>query len=110
MTRRIKGQATVWLTGTSSWDVEKLNTTDKPGDFFYTKTDNDMSDMGWMKVGTAEIDVLLTTDRASIVNNQVATLKRQAQKIRAEAEVKASEIENEIKNLLAITYEPGEAA
>ncbi len=108
MTRRIKGQTNVWLTGTSRWDIEKLQTTASVGDFWYG--DGDMSDIGWMKVGTAEFDVLITTDNTSIVKAQVDTLKQQAQKIRAEAEVKANEIENEIRNLLAITYEPEAAA
>lgn len=64
-----------------------------------------MSEYGWIEVGTAEIDMLLITDRTAIVTAQVDVLKQQAQKIRAEAALKVGEIENEIKNLLAITYE-----
>lgn len=104
MTRRIKGQTTAWITGTSAWDIERLHSTENVGDFWYG--DNDMTDMGWIKVGTASFDVLLTTDKSAIVTAQVNVLKQQAQKIRADAEVKANEIENEIKNLLALTYDP----
>lgn len=107
-TRTFTGTTKAWITSTSSWDMERLKDSERVCDFTYH--DGDMTDYGWVEVGTAEVTVTLNVAHKDIVNSQVATLRKQANSIRAEAEVKASNLENQIKNLLAITYEPEEVA
>jgi len=56
----------------------------------------------WVKVGTAEVTVTLETD-ANITNGAITALRAEQQQVRADAEVKAQQIEQRIQTLLAIT-------
>ena len=58
----------------------------------------------WIKVGTAEITVTLSTD-ADITNSAIAALRAEQQTIRADAEVNVQQIEQRIQSLLAITLD-----
>ena len=58
----------------------------------------------WIKVGTAEITVTLAT-AADITNSAITALRAEQQTIRADAEVKAQQIEQRIQSLLAITLD-----
>jgi hypothetical protein len=58
----------------------------------------------WTLIGDAEITVHVA-DRKTILANKVEALKEEAKSIRSEAHKKCVEIEEQIQNLLAITYE-----
>jgi len=58
----------------------------------------------WIKVGEAEITVTLGTD-GEITAAAVDALRKEQQTVRADAEVKAMEIERRIQTLLAITHD-----
>lgn len=58
----------------------------------------------WVKVGTAEITVTLETD-ANITNGAITALRAEQQQVRADAEMKAQQIERRIQTLLAITMD-----
>jgi hypothetical protein len=64
-----------------------------------------MTSAGWTTVGEAEITVHLVDEKA-MVENKVEALREEAKAIRAEAHMKCTIIEEQIQNLLAITYEP----
>ena len=70
----------------------------------YTEDPNSsMGEHGWTKVGIAEITLHLI-DNDQMVLNKIDALKAEAKKTRADAAVRCNEIENQIQNLLAITY------
>jgi hypothetical protein len=71
---------------------------------------HDMTSSGWTYIGTATISVEVITDTETLVANKVEALRGEVQKIRAEAQVKASRLEDQIQQLLAITYTPTEEA
>lgn len=58
----------------------------------------------WIKVGEAEITLTINTD-SEITASAVEALRKEQQTVRADAEVKAMEIERRIQTLLAITFE-----
>ena len=102
-TRTFTGTTKAWVTGSSIWDMEQAKDSQRVSDFSYH--DGDMTEYGWVEVGTAEITVTLNVAHKDIVNSQVATLRKQVESIRAESQSKVNRIEDQIKNLLAITYE-----
>ncbi len=56
----------------------------------------------WVRVGTAEVTVTLHP-MSEITANAIASLRQELQNVRAEAQMKATQIEGQIANLLAIT-------
>lgn len=58
----------------------------------------------WTRIGTAEITVTIEK-HDKIVANTVKALRNQQKALRAEAEVKAVDLERQIQQLLAITNE-----
>lgn len=103
-TRTFTGTTKAWITSATPWDMERLKDSNRVNDFTYH--DSDMTEYGWVEVGTAEIKVTLNVENKDIVKSQVATLRKQVENIRAEAQMKVNGLENQIKNLMAITYEP----
>jgi len=67
--------------------------------------DCDMTDQGYVKVGTATITVELI-DNKEIVNGQLSMLNEAKRRVQAEAEKALTEIETQIQSLLAIEYKP----
>lgn len=59
---------------------------------------------GYTLVGTAEVTVQLVSEDQMVVN-KVESLRKEITKTRADAEVKAKHIEQQIQQLLAITNE-----
>lgn len=53
--------------------------------------------------GTVTVELYLPSDVAA---NQVAVLRKQVQNIRAEAQSKVNRLEDQIRNLQALTFEP----
>lgn len=108
MSRTFETTTKVWLTPWSVLSPEQLATTDDLTGL--TLSNMDMGDQGWTLVGSAQVTVTVTTDTDKLVALKVDALRQEAKAIRAEAEVKAIRIEDQIKQLLALTYTPGEAA
>jgi hypothetical protein len=66
-------------------------------------TPHDMSGSeGWTEVGQADVTITLHS-MSEITANTIATLRAELQTVRAEAQMKASDIEDRIAKLLAIT-------
>ena len=70
-------------------------------DWNYTSHDADMSKVGWIKVSDHEIE-FDELPRDVLVNGTIDAFRAEQQRIRAEAEVKAQNIEAQIQELLCI--------
>lgn len=60
---------------------------------------------GWIEVGEVHISSVTLKPHDQMVADTVAALRQQVQNIRAESELKAARLENEIQKLLAIGCE-----
>lgn len=98
-----------WLTPSSSISPQDITDPNKIrlGALFYTSVD--MTDCGYTLIGKARITLALP-DRERLIDSKVASMRAEVKKIRAEAEAKASHIENQISNLLAIELSPSPAS
>ena len=85
--------------GLTSYAISRGATPDHIDDLSFS--DHDMTEQGWVKVGTADITVTLT-DHDEYVAAQVSTLRAAKARIQAEAEAQATRIEGMIQNLLAL--------
>jgi uncharacterized protein YqgV (UPF0045/DUF77 family) len=65
----------------------------------------DMSDSGSAFIANATVTIDIPDER-TLVENKVEALREQAASIRAQATAKCTQIEGQIQNLLAITYDP----
>ena len=65
----------------------------------------DMSSVGWVKCGVADI-TLLVSDPNEIISNKVESLKATKNAIIAKAEAEATRIEGKIQELLCLEYKP----
>lgn len=74
---------------------------------FYSNAD--MASSGWTEVGSASITLELIDTRA-MIDNKVEALKQEGAAIRAEAYQKTMRIDEQIRNLLAISYDAPEVA
>lgn len=100
----ITGTTKVWMSKYCSVTPQELEAgTADVEDFFYTSSD--MNDSGYTYIGDAKLTVT-TFEPKTIIANKVEALKEEAKAIRAEAHMKCTQIEEQIQNLLAITYEP----
>lgn len=104
MSRTFDTTTQVWLTPYSRLGPQDLATVDRLDGL--TLAEGDMTSAGWALVGTAAVTITVTTNTETIVAAKVTALRGEAQKIRADAEVKALRIEDQIQQLLAITYTP----
>lgn len=71
-------------------------------------TPHDMTEHGWIKVGTAHITVELL-DPKDIQNEQLAALQAQLQKERADSQMRQNAILDQISKLQALEWEGGVA-
>lgn len=109
--KKVTGTVTAWLSKHSMVTPKELAAA-KPeivGNLVYFNGDRDWSGEGYTRVGAAEITVELI-EGDELIANKVAALRAEKTAIRAEATAKETEIEGQIQNLLAITYQPGEVA
>ena len=58
----------------------------------------------WIRIGTAEITVEIV-DESQMLRNTVSALRTEQRSVRAEAEKRATDIDRQIQQLLAITNE-----
>jgi hypothetical protein len=109
MAHTITGQIDAWITEYSRLTPEGMA---KGGDEVVSRlafSDQDMASASWTRVGRATVTVELM-GTSDIVNSAVASLRARQQKIRADAEASAMQIERQIQTMLAISYESGEVA
>ena len=96
--KTITGQTGAWL--------PSFNSKESPEDVKNLSfSEFDMTDQGWVNVGTATITVELL-DNKEIVNGQLSMLNEAKRRVQAESARKLSEIETQIQSLLAIEYRP----
>lgn len=69
-------------------------------------TDLDMSTAGFVCVGEADVTLRLHS-RETTVMNAVEILRKQQEKVKANAQCEITQLEERIQSLLAITYEAG---
>lgn len=93
-----------WRTVKDIEDRAKRDPADAVAGLAYTHADQDMSDCGWIEVGTATITATLNNNE-TVNAKQVENLKAQIQEIQAEAHKKVQVLQDRIQSLLAITYE-----
>ncbi len=67
-------------------------------------SDHDMSTAGWTRIGTASIEVTLCSAN-EIITSKVDALRALKAKKLADAQREATDIEQQIQTLLAITYD-----
>lgn len=107
-TKQFTGSSKVWLS--TSWKTfDELNAMISQGKddeaLNYLSLSNcDMSNSGWVEVGTATATVTLH-DTDAVVGKQVAALKQELQNVRAAAQMQENAILERISKLQAITYE-----
>jgi hypothetical protein len=87
---------------------EALRSGDIGSQLLYSTNDMSGSD-GYIVVGKGTVTVELHSAN-DVAANQVAVLREKAKKIRMESAEKLALIEDEIRNLQALTYEPTEMA
>lgn len=67
--------------------------------------DSDMTSCGWVKVGTAEVTLTFESTE-TVVNNQIAVLRKAKELVQAEAQRKLNELDERIGNLLCLEHKP----
>ena len=83
---------------------DDLRTGDIAATLMYCTSDMSGSD-GYIVVGKGTVTIELHNVE-DVTANQVAVLRKQVQGIRADAQSKVNRLEEQIRNLQALTYEP----
>lgn len=104
MTQVYEGTLIAWIT--SDWNAEGAMNGDSKLvlESVHLSHNDGMESCGWVRAGTARVEITLI-DKSAIVENKVESLNAQKTQILAEAQMKATQIEEQIQKLLAITYE-----
>lgn len=104
MSKVIAGTLKAWLPDHSYLRPDEIQTEKALEELVFSKID--MRSSGWTYVGEADVSVtvVLTTDE--LIASKIETLKAQADKIKADAHLAVGRIEDQIQQLLAITYAP----
>ena len=105
-TRTITGTTKAWLTENSAAGPQDIAEGNPQLIQAAAYSMHDMTSAGWVLVGTAEV-TLTVDDMDTVVTNQVAALRAQITNVRAEAENKATQLERQVQQLLAITLDSG---
>ena len=96
---------------TSAWmkiGPEEIRTGDIGKTLLYSTNDMSSAGAGYTVVGKGTVTIELE-EPETLVINQVAVLRQQAKRVRAESEQMLNSIEDKIRNLQALTYEPATA-
>lgn len=88
----------------SRLNPEALRSGDIAQDLIYSTDDMSSLD-GYIVVGHGTVTVELDTPN-DVAASQVAVLRKQVQTVQAEAQAKVDRLEDQIRNLQALTYEP----
>ena len=92
------------ITGTIGAWLSSHNLNADPNDFenlFFAVPD--MTNIGWVKVGTASVTVELLSD-TDLMTEQLSMLNEAERRVKADAQAKLNEIEGQRQRLLAIEY------
>lgn len=91
-----------WMTSSFGPEILELEPEVLVSRLFYGT--GDYANIGWVRVGNATITVeLVSTD--ALVANKVEALKGELQSVRAAAQLRENQINDQIQNLLALTYD-----
>jgi hypothetical protein len=101
--KQIKSTLGVWLTS-DIYGPDDLNQDPEKVARMLGYSPLDMSACGWSKVGTAEVLITLD-DTDQMLANKVDALRKEITKVRADAEIRAVQLETKVQQLLAITNE-----
>jgi hypothetical protein len=85
---------------------EDLRSGDVGANLLYSTTDMSSMD-GYIVVGEGTVTVELRSAN-DVAANQVAVLRSQIKAVQADAQSKVSQLEDQIRNLTALTYEPAD--
>jgi hypothetical protein len=99
--RTVSAETTAWLLTSSGPECLKLDPAEIVDRLAFSSMN--MATHGWTKVGAATIAVSIE-DEQQIVENKIESLKAEKNSILAEAQMKATKIDGQIQNLLAIEY------
>ena len=106
-TRILTGHSIAWVTSAS--DMIRLDASTDDNETINVMAFSNVESMGsapnqWIRIGVAEITVEIVDEKQMVVNT-VAALRTEQQSVRAEAEKRATDIDRQINELLAITNE-----
>lgn len=93
--KTITGKVKAWISSPDDKSFSK----DKAESYWYSN--NDMSNIGWVCAGYAEVTIQLNDDK-TIITNMVESLKQQQNNIQAAAQMEVTRIEEKIQSLLCI--------
>lgn len=101
--RTITGHTKAWLTEYGNPEALTKENVNAVNCVAYAN--HDMSTAGWTYVGEATI-TFECVDDDTLIQNKVAALRGELQTLRANTEIKSSELEQKIQKLLAIEFTP----
>ena len=105
--KNITGTLKAWLPRHSSFSPEQLHTEAALNALAFSSFC--MRKSGWTYVGEATITVDILLEPEELVASKIETLKAQQTQLREEVQKKLNVLEDQIQNLLAISYTPPEA-
>lgn len=100
--RTITAEIGAWLMPTESLSILKEEPARIVDALSYCN--NDMKSCGWTYVGKATISVEIAGED-ELVANKVQSIRQQITEVRIETESKVARLEDELKKLLALTYD-----
>lgn len=100
--KTITGTTDAWLASHQGPEVLAQPDESTARKLFYSSSDATVH--GWTLVGKATITVEIP-EPDQLIANKVASLRKEIMQTRAEAEMKARNLEEKVQQLLAITYE-----
>jgi len=100
--KNITGTLKAWLPSNSSFKPEQLHTEAALSELAFSSFC--MRKSGWTYVGEATITVGIILEPEELVASKIETLKAQQTQLREEVQKKLNVLEDQIQNLLAITY------
>lgn len=105
--KNITGTLKAWLPGHSSLKPEELMTEAALEALVFSACN--MQRSGWTHVGEASITVEFFLKPEELIASKIETLKAQQTQLREEVQKRLNVLEDQIQNLLAISYTPPEA-
>jgi len=103
MSRTVSTEINAYVSPYGSSVADVLGREDVSQSLLYTIID--IAPSGYTLVGRGTVTVELF-DTDTLVGAEIAALREQAQSIRSQTQVQLNEIEDKIRNLQALTYEP----
>lgn len=100
--KTITGTTNAWLASFQGPEVLMGPDESIASKLFYSSSDATVH--GWTLVGKATITVEIP-EPDQLIANKVASLRKEITQTRADAEMKARDLEEKVQQLLAITYE-----